>query len=259
MRQNYLQQTFNLDGKTALVTGSGRGIGNAIARALGRAGAKIVVNDLDGAVCEAAVRELVSEGIRARAAPFDVSSNDQVQQAQKQLIDAEWSVDILVSNAGNQNRKPVVDMTPAEWSGLMNVHVTGAFNCAQTFIPEMIKRGYGRIVMMSSVAGQATLPNIGAYATAKGAIAAFTRALAVEYAAYGINTNAIAPGFVRTDFTEALQKKPGFEDLIRQSVPCGRWANTDDIAPVVLFLVSSAASFINGQTIAIDGGMLARM
>ncbi len=259
MKQNYLQNTFNLENKTALVTGSGRGIGNAIAKALGKAGARVVINDLDPKVCAAAVEDLAAEGIEVRASSFDVSNNDQVQQAQYELVDANWLVDILVNNAGNQNRKLVVEMTAPEWQSLMNVHVNGAFNCAQTFIPAMINRGYGRIIMMSSVAGQATLPNIGAYATAKGAIAAFTRALAVEYAAYGINTNAIAPGFVRTDFTEALQKKPGFEDLIRQSVPCGRWANTEDIAPVVLFLASSAASFINGQTIAIDGGMLARM
>lgn len=259
MTASYLQQTFNLSNRTALVTGSARGIGLAIASALGQAGARVVINDLNPQACTNAVSQLSAQGIEARYVCFDVSDHDAVQQAQRQLVSDQWLVDVLVNNAGNQNRKPLVEMTSAEWQQLMNVHVNGAFHCIQTFLPDMCSRGFGRVVMMSSVAGQATMPKIAAYTTAKGAVAALTRAVAVEYGGYGITANAIAPGFVRTDFTIELQQREGFEDFIRTNVPSGRWASTDDIAPAVVFLASAAASFINGQTLAIDGGLLARM
>jgi gluconate 5-dehydrogenase len=259
MTMSYLQQNFGLSKKTALITGSARGIGFAIANALGQAGARVVINDLSPQACAQAVAQLEAAGIVARAACFDVSDHAAVQSAHSALKAAGWEVDILVNNAGNQNRKPLVEMSSTEWQQLMNVHVNGAFHCTQTFLPDMCSRGFGRVVMMSSVSGQATMPNIAAYSTAKGALSAFTRAVAVEYAAQGVTANAIAPGFVRTDFTAGLQQREGFEDYIRQAVPCGRWAQTEDIAPVVLFLVSPAANFINGQTLAIDGGMLARM
>lgn len=259
MPSPYLQQTFGLSNRTALVTGSARGIGLAIATALGRSGARVVINDLNPQSCAQAVAQLSAEGIEARAACFDVSDHQAVQEAHRQLTADQWQVDVLVNNAGNQNRKPLVEMSSPEWQQLMNVHVNGAFHCTQTFLPGMCSRGFGRIVMMSSVSGQATMPNIAAYSTAKGAVAALTRAIAVEYAAYGITANAIAPGFVRTDFTIGLQQREGFESFIRESVPCGRWANTDDIAPAVVFLASQAAGFVNGQTLAIDGGMLAHM
>ncbi|MFT3719201.1 SDR family NAD(P)-dependent oxidoreductase [Pseudorhodoferax sp.] len=256
---DYLQSTFGLAGRTALVTGAARGIGLAIARALGLAGARVAVNDLRAEACAAAVAQLQAEGIAARAACFSVADAGAVAAAQQALQAAGWDVDTLVHNAGNQNRKPLEDMLPAEWQQLMEVHVNGAFHCARTFLPAMRARGFGRLVLMSSVAGQATMPLIAAYATAKGAVAAFTRAVAVECGGHGITANAIAPGFVRTAFTAGLQQREGFEDFLRTAVPAGRWASPEDIAPVVLFLVSPAAGFVNGQTLAIDGGMLARM
>jgi gluconate 5-dehydrogenase len=256
---SYLQRTFSLAQRTALVTGSGRGIGLAIARALGSAGARVVINDLNPAACEEAAGSLRAEGITTRAACFNVADPAAVGEAQRALAADEWHVDILVNNAGTQNRKALVDMRADEWQQLMDVHVNGAFYCSQAFLRGMCGRGFGRIVMMSSVAGQAGMPKIAAYSTAKGALAALTRALAVEYGPYGITANAIAPGFVRTEFTAALQQRPDFERFLRESVPCGRWAIPEDVAPAVLFLASPAASFINGQTLAIDGGMLASL
>ena len=143
-----------------------------------------------------------------------MADGEAVAAALRELEAAGWAPDVLVSNAGNQNRKPVVEMTPAEWQALQNVHVNGAFNCARAALPGMVRRGFGRIVLMSSVAGQATMPNIAAYATAKGAIAAFARALAVEYGGSGITCNALAPGFVRTDFTQGLQDNPQFQSFL---------------------------------------------
>jgi len=242
-----------------LVTGSARGIGQAIALAVGRAGARVVVNDLNAADCQDTMDALTAESIEAQIVCFDVSDFDAVRNATDDLERREWGIDVLVSNAGVQNRKPLVEMTTEEWQVLMSVHVNGGFNCTRALLPGMMRRGFGRIVMMSSVAAEATMPNISAYSTAKGALSSLTRSIAVEYGAYGVTANAVAPGFVRTDFTEALQKRADLNEKIRESVPCGRWASTEDIAPVVLFLASPAAGFINGQTLTVDGGMLARM
>lgn len=254
---DYLKQTFGLSQRTALITGGARGIGFAIAEAMARAGARVVINDIDEAACAEAVKTLSGAGLSARAAVFNVAQIDAVEAAFDHLAGDEWGVDILVSNAGNQNRKPLVEMSPAEWQALMDVHVNGAFNCTRTALPGMTSRGFGRIVITSSVSSFATMPNIAAYSTAKAALSALARAIAVEYGAFGITANAIAPGFVLTEFTSALQQRPDFGERIRTSVPSGRWATTEDIAPAVLFLASPAAGFINGQVVVIDGGMLA--
>ncbi len=259
MNASYLAQNFGLQGRTALVTGSARGIGLSIATALGHAGARVVINDLQAAACDETVQALKAQGITARAAPFDVSDFAAVQAAGDALDAADWSIDILVSNAGNQNRKALVDMSREEWQKIQDVHVGGAFNCTRVFLPGMNVRGFGRVVMTSSVSGLSTMPLIGAYSTAKASLSALTRAIAVEYGPKGITANAIAPGFVKTEFTAGLQQREGFEDFLRQEVPQNRWATPEDIAPVVLFLVSPAAGYVNGQTLAIDGGLLAQM
>lgn len=259
MNTSFLASTFGLQNRTALVTGSARGIGLAIATALGHAGARVVINDIQLEAADSAVRQLQAQGFEARAACFDVADMVAVQTAEAALSKAGWLLDILISNAGNQNRKAMVDMSREEWQAIQDVHVGGAFNCTRVFLPGMCSRGFGRIVLTSSVSGQSTMPLIGAYSTAKAALGAMARALAIEYGANGITANAIAPGFVRTEFTVGLQQREGFEDFLKQKVPQGRWATPDDIAPVVLFLVSPAAGYVNGQTLAIDGGLLAKI
>lgn len=259
MNSAFLAETFGLPGRTALVTGAAMGLGFAIARGLGRAGARVVVNDLEMADCAAAVAQLQADGIDARGAAFSVTDADAVHAEIAQLGAAGWAPDILVNNAGNQNRKPLVEMTIDEWKQIQAVHVEGAFNCCHAVLPGMVAARRGTVVIMSSVAGQATMPGIAAYATAKGALAALTRAIAVEHGPHGITCNALAPGFVKTRFTSALQAREGFQAFIEQSVPVGRWAEPDDIAPLVVAFASRAGAFINGQVVAIDGGMLARM
>ena len=255
----YLKQTFGLEGRTALVTGGYGGLGYAIAEALGRAGARVIVNGRSAERCADAVRKLGDLGIHAVAAPFDVADEGAVTGAVA-LLEAEGIlVDTLAVMAGIQHRGAVVDMSLAQWQLLMNVHVNGSFNCVRAFLPGMLERRYGRIVLMSSVAAQEAMPNIAAYASAKGAISAFTRAVAVEYGARGVNANAIAPGFVRTTFTSALQDNPEFQKFLATAVPQGRWAEPNEIAPAVVFLASAGAAFINGHVLTVDGGMLARM
>ena len=213
MNTSYLAQQFGLRGRTAIVTGSARGIGLSIATALGHAGARVVINDLQAAPCVEAVQALQAQGITARVAAFDVSDFAAVQAAGDALDAAGWSVDILVSNAGNQNRKALVDMSREEWQKIQDVHVGGAFNCTRVFLPGMRARGFGRVVMTSSVSGRSTMPLIGAYSTAKASLSALARAIAVEYGPQGVTANAIAPGFVKTEFTAGLQQREGFEDF----------------------------------------------
>lgn len=259
MQTTWFEKVFSLTGRTALVTGAAGGLGSAISDALGRAGATVVVNGRDPGRCAAAVAELTRAGVEAVAEPFDVSDEQALAHAMARLRERGLAIDILVANAGAQNRKPLVDMSLAEWQELMNVHVNGAFNCARACLPGMLERRFGRIVLMSSVAGLAALPNVCAYATAKAALASFARALAVEYGGRGITANALAPGFVRTAFTRALQESPDFEKFLATEVPAGRWAEPAEIAPAVVFLAAAAGAFVNGHVLTLDGGMLARM
>lgn len=259
MTDKFLAGLFGLEGRTALVTGAAGALGLAIARHLGSAGARVVINDLDPGACKQAVDQLRGEGLDARDAVFSVTDAKAVEAAIEQLAADGWGIDILVSNAGNQNRKALVEMSLEEWRQIQAVHVDGAFNCCHAVLPAMVKQRRGSVILMSSVAAHATMPNIAAYATAKGALAALTRAIAVEYGPHGITCNALAPGFVRTAFTSALQEREEFQAFLKQAVPAGRWAEPADIAPLVIALASTAGGFINGQVVALDGGMLARM
>ena len=259
MDVRYVARMFGVADRTALVTGSSTGIGLAIAEALGKSGARVILNARDGQRCAQAAERLRGDGIDAVAEAFDVRDDQAVSDAFRRLEARGFGVDLLVSNAGVQDRKPVLDMPLDSWRALQDVHVGGAFHCVRAALPGMLSRGFGRIVLMSSVAAQAVLPNIAGYATAKGALAAFARALAVEYGDRGITANAIAPGFVRTDFTAALQESSDFADFLARSVPMRRWGTVDEIAPAVVYLCSAAGGFVNGHLLAIDGGLLARL
>lgn len=257
--ETYFGHTFGLSGRTALVTGGCGELGMAFAFALGRAGARVLVNGRHADRCAEAVRALGAQNVQALPVPFDVGDEAEVGDALSTLRDRGIDVDVLVTSAGTQDRRPLTEMTLSQWRALMSVHVDGAFNCARAVLPGMVERGFGRVVLVSSVAGQAAMPNIAAYASAKGAVGAFARALATEYGNRGITVNAIAPGFVRTGFTRALQHNVSFEKFIETAVPAGRWAAPDEIAPSVVFLASAAGAFVNGHVLTIDGGLLAQL
>ncbi|MCG5241284.1 SDR family NAD(P)-dependent oxidoreductase [Azospirillum doebereinerae] len=257
--QAFLESRFGLGGTVFLVTGGAGGIGYAAARAAAQSGAVAVINDLDPERTEQAAAALRDEGLEATAAPFSVTDPDAVRAGIARILDRHGRIDSLFSNAGNQNRKPFLDYRPDEWASLWQTHVNGAFNLCQAVLPSMVERRSGRIVLMSSISAFGSRGTISAYATAKGGLAAMTRALAVEYGPLGIACNAIAPGYVATGFTTAMQGNDAFQRYIESDVPARRWGTPEDIAGVAVFLAGPASGFINGQVIPVDGGLLATL
>tara|TARA_R100001143_G_scaffold50326_1_gene45291 strand:+ start:22218 stop:23000 length:783 start_codon:yes stop_codon:yes gene_type:complete len=255
---DYLRRTFGLEGRVALVTGAARGLGFAISEALAKAGAHVVINDVGAQAADEAVAALRDQGFSAEPAVFSVSDEAVADAGVKAIIAKHGRLDIVVSNAGNQNRKPFHDYTRDEWDSLFDVHINGAFHVLRAALPSMQKNGFGRIVMMSSVASRASRGAISLYATVKGGLASMARALAVEYAGQGITVNALAPGFMQTEFTTALQSNEEFQDYIKRDVPLGRWGKAEELGPAVIYLTSQAGDFVNGEVLTIDGGLLAK-
>lgn len=241
--------SFDLSGRSALVTGSTRGLGLALARALAGAGARVAVN---GRSPEAAASVAAClEG--ATAAAFDVTDAAAVAAG----VGALGPVDVLVNNAGITLRKPLLDVSPEEWRGVLEANLTSAYLVARAVAPGMIERGAGKIVNVCSVMSELARETIAPYTAAKGGLKMLTRAMCSEWARHGIQVNALAPGYFETDLTVPLRADAEFDAWLRRRVPAGRWGVPDDLAGAVIFFASSASDYVNGQILFVDGGLTA--
>ena len=249
---------FDLTGRTALVTGSGQGIGRALAQGLAEAGATVVVHGRDAAKAQRAADEIgASTGREARTVTFDVTDASAVDAGIAELEATIGTPDILVNNAGIQRRAPIAEFSDADWQDLVATNLTSAFLLSRRVARGMIERGSGKIVSIGSVQSQLARPSIAPYSATKGAIVMLTKGLCADLAPHGIQVNALAPGYFATELTEALVADEAFSAWVASRTPAGRWGRVEDLAGALVFLASDASAFVNGQTIYVDGGMTA--
>lgn len=245
---------FDLTGRLALVTGSSGGLGYAIAEGLVRAGARIVLNGRDAARLAAAAAALRDAGAEVMVAPFDVADADAVNAGVAAIVDAHGSLDIVVNNAGVNQRQPLDSFTDAQWHAILGANLDGPFHVIRAVLPAMKARRRGKIINICSLASEIGRPNIVPYAASKGALQMLTRALAVEVAPFGIQVNGIAPGFFATAMNAALTADAEFDAWVRRRTPAGRWAEPPEVAGAAVFLASDAASYVTGHVLFVDGG-----
>ncbi len=254
-----MQNQFDLTHKVALVTGCKRGIGKAMAIALANAGADIigVSQSLEAAGSEVE-KEVLELGRKFTAYQCDFSNRKALYSLITQIKEQHPTLHILVNNAGTILRAPAAEHSDSFWDEVIEVNQTAQFILSREFGKEMIKQGSGKIIFTASILsfqGGITVPG---YAASKGAIAQMTKAFANEWASKGINVNAIAPGYIKTDNTKALQEDPTRSESILNRIPAGRWGRPEDIAGPLVFLCSEAANYIHGSVITVDGGWMAR-
>lgn len=246
---------FDLSGRLALVTGASRGIGLALARGLAEHGARVVVNGRDPERAATAAAALAGEGFEAHGVPFDVTDPDAVERAVAEVEARLGAIDVLVNNAGIQHRAPLEEFPPERWDALFDLNVRAVFLVAQAVARRMIPRGRGRIVNIASAQAELARPAIAPYAATKGAVRNLTRGMCADWARHGIAVNAIAPGYFRTELNRDLWSDPAFADWLAGRTPAGRWGELDELVGAAVFLASDAASFVNGHTLFVDGGI----
>ncbi len=248
---------FSLAGKRALVTGSSRGIGFAIAGALAGAGAEVVLNARDTEALGKAAASLADSGARARAIAFDVTNGESVGDAVDFIEREVGPIDILVNNAGMQHRAPLEDFPEERFERILSTNVSSVFVVGQTVARRMIARGAGKIINICSLMSTVARPTITPYAASKAAVANLTRGMAAEWARHGLNVNGIAPGYFQTELNAALYSDPDFVGWLKTRTPMGRWGDLAELGGAAIFLASDASRFVNGHILYVDGGFLA--
>ena len=250
---------FNLDGRLALITGSSSGIGFALARGLGEAGASLVLNGRNSSKLEQAAIALRSEGLTVHTRAFDVSSAQAVRVAVDDIESSLSAIDILVNNAGIQLRKPLQDFPEDSWHELMRTNVDSVFFVGQAVARKMIPRGRGKIINICSVQSEMGRPNIAPYMASKGAVKMLTKGMAIDWGPYGIQVNGLGPGYFKTELTEKLVADEKFSAWLIARTPSRRWGDVKELAGAAVFLASDASSFVNGHILYVDGGVTATL
>jgi len=248
---------FNLAGRRALITGASRGIGHAIATALAAAGAHVVINGRTQAALDEAAAVMRATGARVDVSSFDVTDSAQVDAGVDAIEANIGPLDILVNNAGIQRRAPLEKFSDADWHALVAHNLDSVFFVSRAVARHMIPRGRGKIINIGSVQCELARPTIAPYTATKGAVRNLTRGMCADWAAHGLQINAICPGYFDTPLNKALVENPEFDTWLRKRTPAGRWGRLEDLHGVAVFLASGASDFVNGQMIYVDGGITA--
>jgi NAD(P)-dependent dehydrogenase (short-subunit alcohol dehydrogenase family) len=259
MEHRHVLDTFKLDGRVALVTGGGRGLGKTMGLALAEVGADVALASRSLDTCEKSAAEIAAAtGRRVKAFQADVKKSDDVARLASEVAAGLGPVDILVNNAGINIRGPIGELTEEEWDSVIDTNLKGTFLCSRAFGPGMADRGWGRVINIGSNLSVVAIPGRTPYASAKAGVTGLTRVLALEWATSGVTVNAICPGPFGTDLNTPLLKDPAkYQEFVR-NVPMGRWGELDELAGIAVLLASDASSFITGSCFFVDGGWTAR-
>jgi gluconate 5-dehydrogenase len=247
---------FDLTGRTALVTGSSRGLGRAMAEGLAAAGARLLVNGTDPRRVDEAVAEMRAAGFQAEPLPFNVTSEAEVVKAFAGLDARGMAVDILINNAGIQFRKPMVELETADWQRVIDTNLTSAFVIGREAAKRMLPRKRGKIINIGSLTSELARATVAPYTVSKGGIKMLTKAMAAEWGEHGIQANAIGPGYMLTEMNTALIENPTFDAWVKGRTPARRWGKPEELIGAAVFLAAPASDYVNGQIIFVDGGML---
>ena len=247
---------FSLTGRSAFVTGSSRGLGQGLALALARAGARLIVHGRDEAALET-TRDLIEQetGSRPAAAVFDVTDSAAVETAIGALIEQHGAPDILVNNAGLQRRAPFTEFLVSDWDDVIAANLSGVFYVSRFVAPAMVERGSGKIINIASVQSMLARQTIAPYSASKGGVAQLTRGMAADLARHNIQVNTLSPGYFATEMNRALVEDETFNSWLVNRTPAHRWGNPEELAGTLIYLASHASDFVSGQNIFVDGGM----